>query len=94
MSNRISTSLYRVVTTGDGTAVNEVEGTWDDLVRVVSWLMYCDPTIKDEARVRDMLENGLDGGHGWDGDSVTLMFEDGSLTVEYINKVPPEEIPL
>ena len=75
---------YRITTTGDGAGQWDIEGTFADVVAAVANDMYFQPTPDELIDVYEMLENGLDGGDGWDGKSVLLKFEDGSLAVDSI----------
>ncbi len=74
---------YRITTTGDGAGTWVFTGTWDDLVKEVARDMYHDHEVgpEDIKDVRGMLEQGHDGEEGWNGHSVMLRFEDGSLSV-------------
>jgi hypothetical protein len=87
---RHDVKTYRITTTRDGAGVSEVTGDWATLVKAVSDQMKSDVTNDDLIETHEMLMHGVDGGAGWDGASVHLQFEDGSIEVELVNSAPSE----
>jgi hypothetical protein len=77
---------YRIETTGDGAGAWEVVG-WSEVVNAVAENLYSEPTPDQYIEAHEMLMEGIDDADGWDGKSVRLMFEDGTITVTLIGPV-------
>ena len=81
---------YRLTTTGDGAGVEEVFVDWSRLISHVAKLMFSESTLETRREVKTMFKFGVDGSKGWDGKSILMTFEDGSLLVEWLDPQNPE----
>jgi hypothetical protein len=83
---------FHIKTTGDGAGIKYVTN-WDEVISAMANGLYHEPTNDNVAEARNLLLDGMDDGEGWNGHSVSLNFEDGSIYVSLEYRPPAAPAP-